>query len=372
MAAATAVSLLASAPAQAGGTVRQKQQELEEIREQLEEGRRGLRRARTAERSLLGELRQIEETRDRLARELQEIEARLRLVRRRQEATQIRVTALTQQLAFREGHLAGRLRDIYRWGRTGYVDVLLGAGDFGELVTRLYFLGRIVSADTELIRRTARERQTWQALQEEMAEQRSEIDSLVQQVGERKRSIEAQEGQKRALLRRMQRERTTFENLVEELEEDSRRLEQLIGRLTQRAGPGLGRLNLRIGLGLVWPARGPIVSGFGMRRHPILRVTRMHNGVDIAAPWGSQVLAVAPGTVLYTGWLGGFGKTVLVDHGAGVTTLYAHLSRILVRTGQGVGRGQLIGRIGSTGLSTGPHLHFEVRVNGRPIDPVGR
>jgi murein DD-endopeptidase MepM/ murein hydrolase activator NlpD len=294
------------------------------------------------------------------------------LVRKRQEATEIRVTALTRQLALRERQLAGRLRDIHRWGRTGYIDVLLGADDFGEMVTRFHFLGRIVSADTDLIRRTARDRQAWQALRQDLADHRLEIESLVQQVDERRRSLRAQEESKRALLRRIERERTTFENLVEELEEDSRRLEQLIRQLTPTTRPELGRIGLRVRAGFLWPARGPITSGFGMRRHPIFRITRMHNGVDIAAPWGSPVLAAAPGRVLYTGWFGGYGKMILLDHGSGVTTLYAHLSRILVRRGQVVERGQRIGRVGSTGYSTGPHLHFEVRIDGRPVNPLGR
>ncbi|MDR5683136.1 MAG: peptidoglycan DD-metalloendopeptidase family protein [Armatimonadota bacterium] len=372
-AAAVVAVLVAAIPVQAGtATVQQKRQELDEIRQQLDEKRRELRRTRRAERSVLGELRQIEDTRDRLAAELRDLESRLRFVRKRQEATEIRVMALTELLALREKQLAGRLRDIYRWGRTGYVDVLLGAADFGELVTRFHFLGRIVSADADLIRRTARERQTWQALREELTEQRSEIESLVQEVAARKRSLEAQEESKRALLRRIERERATFENLVAELEEDSRRLERLIRQLTPSTGPDPHRLGLRVRAGFLWPARGAITSGFGLRRHPIFRLTRMHNGVDIAAPWGSPVLAAAPGKVLYTGWFGGYGKMVLLDHGSGVTTLYGHLSQILVRTGQVVARGQVIGRVGSTGYSTGPHLHFEVRVDGRPVDPLGR
>lgn len=369
--AAVIAGLLASLPAPtASGAAQQRNQELEQIREQIDANRRELQRARRAERSVVGELRQIDQTRDRLSAELRGLESRLRSVRKRQEATQIRVAALSRQLELRERQLAGRLRDINRSGRVGYIDVLLGAGDFGELVTRFHFFDRIVRADADLIQRTAQERQTWETMREELAEQRAEIETLVQKVGERRRSLRAQEETKRALLRRIERERTTFERLIEELEEDSRRLEVLIPQLVPGTGPG--GVGLRLGVAFLWPVRGPVVSGFGMRLHPILRIRRMHNGVDIAARWGSPIRAAGPGNVVYTGWFGGFGKMVLIDHGSGVSTLYAHMSRILVRPGQRVASGEVIGRVGSTGLSTGPHLHFEIRVNGRPVDPLGR
>jgi murein DD-endopeptidase MepM/ murein hydrolase activator NlpD len=117
------------------------------------------------------------------------------------------------------------------------------------------------------------------------------------------------------------------------------------------------------------PARGPLTSGFGYRTHPITGVRRLHAGVDIGAPTGTPIVAAADGRVTFAGWRGGYGKTVLIDHG-NLVTLYAHQSAVGVRAGQTVRRGETIGRVGSTGQSTGPHLHFEVRVNGRPRDPL--
>jgi len=113
-----------------------------------------------------------------------------------------------------------------------------------------------------------------------------------------------------------------------------------------------------------------ITSRFGIRFHPILKVYRPHHGVDYAAPYGSPVYAVAEGVVKYAGWLGGYGKTVIIKHSNGFETLYGHLSSILVKAGDRVGQGHMIGRVGSTGLSTGPHLHFEVRKDGRLLNPL--
>jgi murein DD-endopeptidase MepM/ murein hydrolase activator NlpD len=145
-------------------------------------------------------------------------------------------------------------------------------------------------------------------------------------------------------------------------------------RATARAGlrpppdpPGLG-----IGSGrLLQPVAGPVTSGFGWRTHPISGDRRFHPGIDIAAPTGTPVRAADGGTVISAGWQGGYGLTVVIDHGGGITTLYAHLSRLDTRVGVVVRAGEQIGAVGSTGRSTGPHLHFEVRERGIPRDPAG-
>lgn len=122
--------------------------------------------------------------------------------------------------------------------------------------------------------------------------------------------------------------------------------------------------------GFVRPTNGSIGSGFGPRLHPILGYARMHSGVDISGATGQTIVSANGGRILYAGWRGGYGNTVIIDHGGGVTSLYAHMSSIEASTGQSVGRGERIGGVGSTGLSTGPHLHFEIRVDGEPVDPL--
>lgn len=122
--------------------------------------------------------------------------------------------------------------------------------------------------------------------------------------------------------------------------------------------------------GMAMPAAGPITSYFGYRYHPILHFTRFHAGVDIGAGWGSPIVAAADGRVVGAGWSGGYGREVQIAHGAGMTSVYGHMSEIVAQPGSFVRQGQLIGYVGSSGLSTGPHLHFEVRQGGQPVNPL--
>jgi murein DD-endopeptidase MepM/ murein hydrolase activator NlpD len=119
------------------------------------------------------------------------------------------------------------------------------------------------------------------------------------------------------------------------------------------------------------PVNGHITSYFGNRYHPILHFTRFHAGLDIGASWGSPIVAASDGRVVSAGWAGGYGREVQIAHGGGLTSLYGHMSEIVAAPGSYVRRGQLIGYVGSSGLSTGPHVHFEVRMGGQPVNPLG-
>jgi murein DD-endopeptidase MepM/ murein hydrolase activator NlpD len=157
--------------------------------------------------------------------------------------------------------------------------------------------------------------------------------------------------------------REQYEAAVAALEAESARIQGLI-QGTGSTGSG------QIGGELFWPTDGPIVSGFGYRTHPIYGTTRFHSGVDIDGACSQPIFAAEDGAVLSAGSNGGYGLATVIDHGNGLSTLYGHQSSLGVSSGQRVGRGEQIGLVGTTGLSTGCHLHFEVRVNGEPVDPV--
>jgi murein DD-endopeptidase MepM/ murein hydrolase activator NlpD len=204
---------------------------------------------------------------------------------------------------------------------------------------------------------------------------RDQVRAKTVQVGELKQQAAEQhqvylnEAAHRALtVRELDQERRRIRAELEELERNSREIASMI-RAMQRTRAGRARYLQPWRGSLLRPIAGPITSGFGMRFHPILHEYRMHTGMDISAAPGTPIHAADKGVVILSGWHGGYGQCVVIDHGGGVTTLYGHCSALLCCNGQQVAKGQVIARVGSTGLSTGPHLHFEVRHGGAPVAP---
>lgn len=336
------------------------------MQRRLEEERQRLRQTRRRERRTSDEVqrldRRLEVTEDRLAR----VATDLRRTQMRAEGAAAALARAEMALARRRTLLADRLVDIHRYGRAGYLDVVLGAATFSDFVSRARLVGAIIRADGRLIRAYTTDRDRTTALREALDVEQGRLRALLGETEEHRVRLADEVGAKRRVLTGIVNERTASERAVRELEEDSAELETLIRRLQSGPGVALGRSLAAF----TWPLRGVLTSRFGLRRHPIFRIRQIHQGLDIAAARGTPVRAASGGVVLFAGWYGGYGKLVIIDHGQGTSTLYGHLSAILVTPGRQVPQGHVIGRVGSTGYSTGPHLHFEVRQNGRPVDPM--
>ncbi len=190
------------------------------------------------------------------------------------------------------------------------------------------------------------------------------LGELADTVAARKADVARELANQQAQLASVESSIDHFENELAALEREQGRIEALIRsqQSTGTAAPSSG--------GYVRPVAGPITSGFGYRTHPILGTRRLHTGIDLGVGYGTPIAAAAGGRVILASYYGGYGNTVIIDHGGGISTLYAHQSRIGVSNGASVSAGQTIGYVGSTGLSTGPHLHFEVRQNGTPVNPL--
>ena len=367
---ATPPAAASTAGTSSAAVLRDQRTRLQRLLDRLTRSKVRLREVRREERRVLSELEDIDRSQEATEQRLQELAREMAGSRTAAQAIATRLAVTERRLAEHRARLRGRLRTVYMYGRTGYVDVLLGAEDVREFVTRWHFVSTIVRADGRIIREYAEDVEEHRALIETLRQEQARLAAVSQETAARQREVEAREQAKRSALARLRQERRAFERMVRELEEDSRQLEVLIRRSQRSTSRGVALA--RSLSGFIWPARGVFTSGYGIRRHPIFRIRRMHTGQDIAAPYGTPVQAASDGRVIYTGWFGGYGKIVVVDHGDGVSTLYAHLSKILTRSGARLRRGEVVGRIGSTGYSTGPHVHFEVRVNGRPIDPARR
>ena len=265
--------------------------------------------------------------------------------------------------------LQQRVRDIYINGQISYVDVLFGAKDFADLMTRMDVLKRIIKHDYDLIMKVKEEKTTVENTRAQLEKDKAEAEVLVADAQAKKAKVEDKESEQQVLLDQAIYDRDTSERMYEEIMAASQEVANMIRR-SQMSSAGYSGAPAGAG-GMIWPISGPITSEFGWRTHPIFGTARFHSGLDIGGDYGMPIYAAAGGTVIYAGWISGYGNAVIIDHGGGVTTLYGHNDSLNVSEGENVAQGQVIAMCGSTGNSTGPHCHFEVRENGEPVSPYG-
>ncbi|MEM9769119.1 MAG: peptidoglycan DD-metalloendopeptidase family protein [Cyanobacteria bacterium P01_D01_bin.71] len=337
-------------------TVDQQRQNLEQKTEQLQ------RQTNQAEQNLDSIQNTIAATADQIA------ETEFRLAKAERELKALETDLVKAESAYEEVRRAavGRLQFLQRQrGGDGWA-VLLQSENFNEFLDRRYQLRRVYDADRNVLVDLKAKADKIKQQRAVVESQKTRVSLLRQELLAKKQQYEAEATQQQQLINRLQSDQAALESAGAQLARDSEEIATLI---RQKVAASNGAVR---GTGVfVFPVNGRITSGFGYRRHPILGTSRLHAGVDFGAPSGTTIYAADSGRVIYAGWRGGYGNTVILDHGGGITTLYAHSSRLFVRVGQLVGQGQAIAAVGSTGLSTGPHLHFEVRQNGSPINPMG-
>lgn len=272
-----------------------------------------------------------------------------------------------KELAERMKILNKRIRDIYENGQISYVDVLFGAKDFNDFMTRMDLLKRIIKHDYDLIIRIQDQRKLILDKKAELERDQAALKELEKTAEIKRKEVEVSKAKKEKILDKVVNDRDTAERAYQELLEASRQVEQMIrqSRYQVSGKQGSGKSTGT----MIWPISGPITSEFGWRTHPIFGTAKYHSGLDIGGDYGMEVVAADGGVVIYAGWISGYGNAVIIDHGNGVSSLYGHNQSLVVSEGQSVSQGQLIAYCGSTGYSTGPHVHFEVRENGSPVSP---
>ena len=342
--------------------------ELSDVQTQMQEAQRRKDLAEMEIGSVSEVLRQIQVELDAALASLREIQVKQSVLNAQIQTTQAQLEAAQKRLDARERILHKRLRDVYIHGKLNYVEVVFGARNFADFVNRLEFLKRIVSADLELITAIKQERAIILEKQHELELQRKELDELEAQAKKTQREIESRKQDQLIILERLSYEKSLAEQSYQELQQQSNAIE---ARIRARQSQGAGSSQAVHGTGqFIWPVSGPITSPFGYRTHPIFGTQIFHSGLDIGVDTGTPVAAADSGVVVEADWLGGYGYAVIIDHGNGLSTVYAHNSELLVSAGQAVSQGQIIAYSGSTGYSTGPHVHFEVRENGTPVEPL--
>ena len=297
--------------------------------------------------------------------------------------TEAELKAAQERLQSREKVFYKRVRDIYINGRLSYLDVVVGSKDFSDFANRMEMLKRILQADMELINTIKTEREEIASKKAKLEADRAKVLELEKVAQEKQTIINQKKAERQAVLERAMNDRDTAERAYNELMASSASITAMLQqRAAERAaaaaaasqgGSGGGATTTWVqGTGqLAAPVNAPITSDFGWRIHPIYGTSRLHAGTDFGVDEGTPVHAADGGVVVEAGWISGYGYTVIIDHGNGMSTLYAHNSDVAVSPGQTVSKGQVVSYSGNTGGSTGPHLHFEVRINGEPTDPMG-
>ncbi|MGB3298812.1 MAG: peptidoglycan DD-metalloendopeptidase family protein, partial [Phormidesmis sp.] len=292
---------------------------------------------------------------------------------------QLEADLTRNQQVYEQARMAvvGRLQFMQRQqGAQGWA-VLLQSSNLNDFLDRRYRLKQVYTADRAMLVDLEAHSTEIVAQQEGVEQQKNDISLLRQQLMASREQYTDQLQQQSVTMTRLRENRGALSAAIKQLDSDSDKVTALILQRVAAANAAESKIAREEALRaarssgkMIMPARGPITSGFGSRFHPVLGYSRFHAGTDFGAEQGSPIEAAETGVVIFAGWYGGYGNAVIIDHGGGLTTLYGHSSQLNVSEGQAVKKGDVIALVGTTGLSTGPHLHFEVRRNGEPIDPM--
>ena len=352
---------------------------LSEIRKEIKQKESELSEGREKEGSLASQMLQLEEDIESMQSSIDELDAAIAEGEDQLVTLEAELKEAESKVDIQNDNLGSRLRNMYKSGTVGFIDVLLDSGSFSDFLNNLDMVEKIYSSDRETLAGLEEaydeidtKKKEVETLQAELNESRAVAEKEKAELEEDKATVSAQKSEiassneeTEAMLADLRADAEAMNKIAAEKGSSSSN-SSYSGSSTSSGAPSSGSM--------AWPVpsvgTSHITSIYGWRTHPIFGVGRGHTGVDIGAPHGSSVVAANAGKVIYSGWFGGYGNCVQIDHGGGVTTLYGHNSKLLVSVGQRVSRGQTIAKVGSTGDSTGPHCHFEVRINGKHVDPL--
>lgn len=270
-----------------------------------------------------------------------------------------------ERYALRKEMLATRIRAINEGGRVNYLSVLLGANTFSDFISRFDMLKLIVKKDSELFEQVRKDKQVLEEKQQAATVRRNQLSALKVQMEERSQYFAQKREEQQVVSRNLELSRRRLQAQMAEFDRAEEAVQAEIAEIQRRMNRAAGRF------APIAPVKPVVVTdNFGPRLHPILGTWRPHNGTDFAANYGQAVYAIEDGAVIVARWDDAFGNLIVIDHGGGVASWYGHSSQLLVKVGDNVSQGQQIAKAGSTGWSTGPHVHLEIRVNGTAKNPA--
>ena len=347
-----------------GDSVGEKQRDYDDLRSNIIKSERELSEGKKQAQELQAEITSYE-------RQINDTQVEINLLTEDLNATKERVTQVLAELddiqlriVDQNEALMSRLRTMYKQGDASMVAVILGSSSMTELLTNVEMMKRITQSDADLIASLEKQYGEVTEKKDELVALKTELEEKQAELDSKKAALDKDMSTVASLKKQIEKNNAALEASIDAMNKEADALKADILKL-QSSGEYSGGV-------MGWPSRSSkrITDVFGMRLHPILGYYKMHTGIDIGAAKGTDILAAADGTIIRTASSDGYGNYVMIDHGGGVVTLYAHSSKILVRVGDKVKRGDVIALVGSTGRSTGPHIHFEVRINGNYKDPL--
>ncbi len=314
--------------------------------------------------------RELEDARNKLL----EITAEVEATNKSLEETNAELTKIQDEYDTKYATFKERLKVMYEFGNVGYLEVLIGSESVSDFFNRLEYVNTIANHDKEIMDTLIVMENDMKAKLVEIEAYKMEVDKLLAEQTNVTRELNTKKANKESMMASLETNAEEYKKNMAELEQASNDIEAMIKDIQAKAAAAASANNkvYYTGGALGWPvpSNGNITSPYGTRIHPVTGVKTFHHGIDIPGNMGAPVVAAESGVVITSAYLNGYGNSIIIDHGDGVTTLYGHNSSLSVSVGQEVSKGQEIALIGSTGISTGPHCHFEVRINGATTDPV--
>lgn len=355
-------------------TLTELQNERDQLSKQTKEAQQKLKEAQQKQADVEAEITAMDDVINAAQKELDSAQADLDDVTARLEASQ---KALEEANIKREQQFvtfSGRMRFFYENSRLSYLDILLQSEDFSDMLRRLQYIDDIMSYDQNLLTELTATQNEIKTRTEEIKVEKEQSEYLLGVAQEKMDSLDAIVEEKRRLVESYAQDEAKYNQLISSNEKASQEAQAMINKILAEQTPSTTSY-VYTGGQLNWPvpsrsaSSSSLSSGYVSRNRPIGRGSEFHTGYDIPASYGSAVVAAEAGTVIYAGWMSGYGNTIMINHGNGLVTLYGHNSSLTVSKGDTVSRGQQVAKIGSTGNSTGNHCHFEVRVNGSHTNP---
>ena len=347
------------------GTDLQTQQQ--QLQEQIEQANQELSNTQSELSENLQEVEKLDEKISTSEAELQKLNEQVETLKASMKQIEDELNEVTEKYEKQKKVFEKRVVALYETGEIDYLDILLNSNSVSEFVSSYYVIAEITEADNELLNDIAEKKDTIALSKEKLENEKEELASLVETQQRTSKILQNTKTIRESYISKLSDEEKEKQAQIDEM---TKQYEEVNRQILELAQQGLD--TQYIGGELAWPVPGytKITSKYGMRVHPITGQYKLHTGVDIGAPTGANFIAANDGIVVKAEYNAAYGRMVIIDHGGGISTLYAHGSEFLVEVGQTVKRGDAVLKVGSSGYSTGPHAHFEVRINGVVTDPM--